>query len=388
MGSFQREERRRAGGRVHAPGAEITMPSAGGSILYGMGPDGNLHHINDVERGEACNCVCPDPNCGQTLIARKGEKKSHHFAHKRGTCEWAAEYVISAVAADIVQRAGAIVFPKLTFKDSFTGSDETIAQGQSVRISSVRLVQESGRGNPDLLITRKASSGEVREFLVLFSLVHGVTRKQREAVRQTGRDSFVVDLNYLMRLRKEDLGKHFDREQILLGFQDPQFLSRILTQGEGRCMRWLFNARRSEAEAENRARHNEWLAEQEAKHKAAEEARRKREEEMRREAERRRRENGSRARTPGCGGRAYCRGRGTGQKSCAGSGARADISQARPAGKPGRGLARKSVDTLRAMRQGIDHRRFHDVRRRWSHQSRTMLRLRQKAAMIRRAPPT
>lgn len=290
MGSFQREESRNTEGRVHAPGVEITMPSAGGSILYGMGPDGNLHHINDVERGEACNCVCPDPNCGQTLIARKGEKKSHHFAHKRGTCEWAAEYVISAVAADIVQRAGAIVFPKLAFKDAFTGSDETIAEGQSVRISSAQLVQESGRGNPDLLITRKTSTGEVREFLVLFSLVHGVSHKQREAVRQTGRDSFVVDLNYLMRLRKEDLGRHFDREQILLGFQDPQFLFRILTQGEGRCMRWLFNARRAKAEAENRARHNEWLAEQEAKRKAAEEARRKREEEMRREAERKRRE--------------------------------------------------------------------------------------------------
>ncbi len=28
-----------------------------------------------------CGCVCPDPECGRPLVARKGECRVHHFAH-------------------------------------------------------------------------------------------------------------------------------------------------------------------------------------------------------------------------------------------------------------------------------------------------------------------
>lgn len=38
-----------------------------------------LVDIKDVERGLACQCTCFE--CGETVIARKGEIKEHHFAH-------------------------------------------------------------------------------------------------------------------------------------------------------------------------------------------------------------------------------------------------------------------------------------------------------------------
>ena len=118
---------------------------ASGSILYGRGPDGELRHIEDVERGEACNCVCPDPSCGQTLIARKGTKRAHHFAHKRGTCEWAVEYVVSAVAERVVREAGALVFPRLTYRNAINDDEEEeLSQSRRMRITSARLVEESG----------------------------------------------------------------------------------------------------------------------------------------------------------------------------------------------------------------------------------------------------
>ena len=41
--------------------------------------NGELVHVSQVERGLACGCVCVE--CGGTLIARKGEKTRHHFAH-------------------------------------------------------------------------------------------------------------------------------------------------------------------------------------------------------------------------------------------------------------------------------------------------------------------
>lgn len=42
---------------------------------------GSLRKIDEVSRGLECNCLCP--GCNTPLVARKGEQKSHHFAHHR-----------------------------------------------------------------------------------------------------------------------------------------------------------------------------------------------------------------------------------------------------------------------------------------------------------------
>ena len=49
-------------------------------IPFGM-RDGSLLHISQVERGLKCNCICPA--CNEPLVARKGKKTVHHFAHYR-----------------------------------------------------------------------------------------------------------------------------------------------------------------------------------------------------------------------------------------------------------------------------------------------------------------
>lgn len=41
---------------------------------------GDLVDVGEVEKGERCNCICP--SCKTPLIARKGEIKEWHFAHK------------------------------------------------------------------------------------------------------------------------------------------------------------------------------------------------------------------------------------------------------------------------------------------------------------------
>ena len=45
-------------------------------LKYGLLGD-KLVHINDVERGLACNCLCP--HCKGQLIAKKGGKSYFHF---------------------------------------------------------------------------------------------------------------------------------------------------------------------------------------------------------------------------------------------------------------------------------------------------------------------
>lgn len=57
------------------------MPRSMSQIPYGE-RNGRLLHISEVGSGVACGCICPE--CGGPLVARKGPKTSHHFAHYPG----------------------------------------------------------------------------------------------------------------------------------------------------------------------------------------------------------------------------------------------------------------------------------------------------------------
>ena len=266
----------------------MAVSSASGSILYGLGPDGELRYIEDVERGEGCGCVCPNPRCGQPLVAKKGDVMGHHFAHKRSTCKWAVEYVISSIAAQVVASSGRMVFPELSYHDSMTDAKAVIAGAQQVGVSSVELVEVSGRGNPDLLVTRNVAGSE-RRFLALISLAHSVKAEEIARVRATGVDAFLIDLKKIYDQRKRE-DKHFDREALPLEFQDAGYLASILVDGSGWCMRWLANAKRKAKREESEREYAAWKAQEEKRRKAEEEKRRKLEEERKRELERLRKE--------------------------------------------------------------------------------------------------
>ncbi len=50
-------------------------------IAWGMNAQSRMVHIKDVERGKACNCICPD--CEQPLVAKQGRsgRQVWHFSH-------------------------------------------------------------------------------------------------------------------------------------------------------------------------------------------------------------------------------------------------------------------------------------------------------------------
>ena len=49
-------------------------------IPFGLKED-LLLEVENVPRGLDCGCVCPDPECGRPLVARKGDCRAWHFAH-------------------------------------------------------------------------------------------------------------------------------------------------------------------------------------------------------------------------------------------------------------------------------------------------------------------
>ena len=71
-----------------------------------------LLHISEVPRGLDCKCVCP--GCEDLLVAKKGPKTAHHFAHNRSAkCPRGLETAIHLFAKELIIAKGAILLPSL-----------------------------------------------------------------------------------------------------------------------------------------------------------------------------------------------------------------------------------------------------------------------------------
>ena len=79
------------------------------NLIYAL-KDGKAVHISEVESGLKCGCVCPA--CGEKLVAKKGDRVAHHFAHYSGhTCEYGFESSLHLAAKDIISKAKKFVIP-------------------------------------------------------------------------------------------------------------------------------------------------------------------------------------------------------------------------------------------------------------------------------------
>lgn len=78
-------------------------------LVYGL--QGNkLVHINDVERGLDCNCLCP--HCKAPLIAKKGNIRARHFAHyELDDCNRGTETALHMIAKNIVAQSCKVYVP-------------------------------------------------------------------------------------------------------------------------------------------------------------------------------------------------------------------------------------------------------------------------------------
>ena len=80
------------------------MRHEGGNLIYALS-NGKLVSVEDVPAGLKCDCFCPA--CGEQLVAKKGQKMTHHFAHKAGTnCAFGYQTSLHLLAKDIAVYAG------------------------------------------------------------------------------------------------------------------------------------------------------------------------------------------------------------------------------------------------------------------------------------------
>ena len=253
-------------------------------ILFAIDAAGVLRHVDEVPNGLACGCTCPDPKCGQELVAKNaGEKRVHHFAHRRGSCKWSVENVLLTLALGVVRSAERMAFPALDYRDAMTNRNVVLSPARTLRVSSASLESLSGRGAPELVVTCSAS-GAKKQVAVVVSLLHPLKERELEAIASTGIDVVLVDLRASLRARKRAEGKHFDRVAIVASYQDKRYIERLLLDESCPFKSWASNSKRASAEAESAKRMRAWQAEQD---KIEAERRRREQERERAEAERR-----------------------------------------------------------------------------------------------------
>lgn len=94
----------------------------GPQILYGVRDD-ELVHIDDATRGLACNCTCPE--CGRSLVARKGEVLVHFFAHaaEEINCNPTPESLVHAYAKQQVAKFLRLELPGFAVEARYQSND-------------------------------------------------------------------------------------------------------------------------------------------------------------------------------------------------------------------------------------------------------------------------
>jgi len=102
-----------------------------------------LASIKQVERGLKCDCFCFE--CGEQVLAKKGEKNEHHFAHisNKESCNINPESILHKFAKQVIMEEKGLTLPALP------NSQET--ESKVWQFSKLIAEQSVGTIRPDLV---------------------------------------------------------------------------------------------------------------------------------------------------------------------------------------------------------------------------------------------
>lgn len=177
---------------------------------------GELVSIDKVERGLACECLCP--KCKRKLIARKGEVRQHYFAHYEETdCIGAFETSLHLMAKQIIKEEKKLTTPKYFERLQAENNNNETHYSEPIEIKAKEIIFDKviiekrlDDFQPDLI-------GKVgdKELLIEIKVTHEVDEEKRKKVRDKGIAMVEIDLSKISRdcwqnrnrFRKEVLNK-------------------------------------------------------------------------------------------------------------------------------------------------------------------------------------
>jgi competence protein CoiA len=81
--------------------------------VFAVNKGGEICFVEDVARGMACECYCPD--CKESVVARQGEIRGWHFAHASGSeCIGSGETALHLAAKQIIINEKGIMVPEVS----------------------------------------------------------------------------------------------------------------------------------------------------------------------------------------------------------------------------------------------------------------------------------
>lgn len=205
--------------------AEIKLP-------FGINAAKRIVHINDVERGRACDCTCP--GCKAPLTAAKGPVRQHHFRHAvEVECEGAAESAIHLAAKQLIRERR-----KLTLSQYVLRATRRDSKGRLHRDTEVVVPRETTRYfdsvaeecevhgmRADLL----AVEGN-RPLMIEIRYMHAVDEQKRAKIQAANISAIEIDLS-------DVVDQVSDWESLWSLINDPARIS------------WLYNTKEKEARA-------------------------------------------------------------------------------------------------------------------------------------------
>ncbi len=220
------------------PSHPASNPSA--RIPFGLRGH-RLLSIEEVPRGLACDCLCPA--CGARLMAKKGAKQAHHFAHYRGAaCPDALETGLHLKAKEVFERVKQVAVPPVFLYRQ----EAPIFEAQLLRFERVRLEQRLGRVVPDIIM-----EAGTKRLLVEISVSHGSGVEKLRKLKKQGLSAIEIDALAIYRRLIRDHGQ----------FLAAAFGQELVHGLEHK--RWLFNDKQQRIEYKLRRQ----AAERPAKHR-------------------------------------------------------------------------------------------------------------------------
>lgn len=156
--------------------------------------DNKLVEVSQVERGLECGCVCPA--CGHKLIARKGDRTVHHFAHhKSAECVGALETALHLAAKDILDRHKKIRIPEViaTIGVGY-GEPIQLYTEQTLQFGKVYLEKRLGEIIPDIIVEVNG-----KQLFLEIAVTHFIDEVKKAKLEQLNISTLEIDLSKLDR---------------------------------------------------------------------------------------------------------------------------------------------------------------------------------------------
>jgi hypothetical protein len=178
--------------------------------------DGSLVHISEVPSGLKCSCTCPC--CRDSLIAKKGRIKAHHFAHVHDDCGYGVQTALHLMAKDIIAQEKKIMIPPIVLSN-FDVKNGPYKPAQLINVDFVEIEKHYDQIVPDIVVTVGR-----RKLFVEIKVTHGVGETKKRQVEEIGISMMEIDLS--------STGRMVSMEEL----RDI-----IINKTEGK--RWIFNSK-------------------------------------------------------------------------------------------------------------------------------------------------